>query len=115
MELRSKPIADAILKNVPCVGATRVVEYQPGDGTRYELVFSDVGGGCCGSANAVLVTVVNFPRSPSMLVERDHGFLSPTYVAEKMGVSAPSAITLAEVIAHFTGREAYSPEEYRAL
>lgn len=115
MELRAIPIEQAIKVHNIVGEHVHVVDYQPGDGTRYELVFASVGPRVSGAENAVLVSLINFPQGPSMLVERNHGFLAPSYVTEKLGIKGASAVTLAEIIAHFTGREAYSPEEYRAL
>lgn len=114
MELRSKPIAEAITKQFEYPGGIVVIEYCPGDGTRYELVFTPVRDALSGTTDSTLATLVNFPKGPSMLVERNGGFLAPTYVEEKLGIRGASSITLAEIIAHFTGREANGPEHYRA-
>lgn len=110
--LRTKTIEQSIRKNV-MIGDTRIVVYEPGDCTRYDLVFTPVGSALPGTTNAMLVTVSNFRHGPSMLVEINHGFLAPWYLSEKMGIEGPSAVTLAEVIAHFTERTAMSPEDYR--
>jgi len=114
MELRSKPIAEAITKDRDLQGGSRFIEYCPGDGTRYELVFTPVGDAPSGTSDSVLVTLVNFSHSPSMLVERGHGFLAVQFVEEKLGIRGASAITLTEIIARFTDRDALSPEHYRA-
>jgi hypothetical protein len=122
-ELRTKSIEESIVKDVPMghsmtvpehQAPVRVVEYCPGDGTRYELVFTRLGNTVSGARDSMLVTLTSFRGCPSMLVEIDNGFLAPHYVAEKMDIHNASAVTLAEIIAHYTRRDAYTPDEYRA-
>lgn len=113
--LRTKPLVEAITKEIVLGARVLVAEYQPGDGTRYELLFTEVGDAVSGGTDAVIVTLINFPHAPSMSVEKRGGFLAPSYVAEKLGVGDSSSVTLAEVIAHFVGLEAYTPDRYREV
>lgn len=120
MELRSKPIDESITIDHEVPGR-RFIEYQPGDATRYLLLFVDLDFGDThglgqhvgSNGSASVVTLLNWPHCPSVVLQRDGGFLAPAYVEEKLGVGGPSSVTLAEIIAHVLGREADTPERYR--
>jgi len=118
MTLRTKTIDEACLWTETHTGpttATMFVEYQPGNGTRYPLLFTrldlgpnalpNLGFSQIEEAGVVLVSWFNGATARSHAF-RDEGFLHWTYVAEKFGTSPSDAKVLAEVIAHFTNREA---------
>jgi hypothetical protein len=120
MSLRTLPTIEAGIVHREDLPGRTFIEYQPGDGTRYSLIFTDLQDfekvsyhlGC--QDDSVLVTLVNF--SMSMVVAKNNGFLSWRYVHEKMGdskasLTQASAFTLAEIIAHMTGREATTPQQ----
>lgn len=103
-------VKEAIVHRLRGSGTIEVIDYQPGDGTRYELVFADIDVVDAKTvistrAPAVLVALVNFPGSPSMLLTRGGGFLATGYVQEKMKVTRATAEALVEIIAHVAQRE----------
>jgi hypothetical protein len=121
MELRTKAtVAEGITKQSEAEGA-RFVEYQPGNGTRYVLVLTELGRlgpeACtaCGlgrEGTGVLVSWVNGFRAPSMVVPSDGGYLAPNYVERKLNSSMADAVVLAELIGTLLGCEFMSCEDY---
>jgi hypothetical protein len=88
-----------------------VIEYQPGNGTRYAIVFTRVcdsprylGGPCW---------VISWPESSKSMYLRDGTgeLLHWRYVVEKMNICKGDAVPIAELIARVTGRTAISSEE----
>lgn len=118
MDLRTKPIEQAIVFDEGD-DRQRLVVYEPGDGTRYVVLFNridfhpDVHTHMGAPEVASLVTLVNFGRR-SMIVGHGQGYLAPRYVEEKLGFGLPSAVTMAELIARYTDRDALTPEEAEA-
>jgi hypothetical protein len=106
--MRTKSIYAALRANDVSNCPVRVVDYQPGNGTAYHLVFTPIpitdASERIGVGQSHLVTLVNYGRS--MVVADTGGYLSPSYVALKLKVGAGDAVVLAEIIAHFTGRTA---------
>ncbi len=111
---RTKPtVEEGIAHRIDFNGGS-YVEYQPGDGRVYRLVFTqlstDVTKVLGAQPRSCLVTLVNF--GCSMVVALDHGYLAASYVAEKMPtLSKGGAATVVEFIAHMTGRQADGPAE----
>jgi len=119
-ELRNKPtVADGIVYHKSNHGEpgphSELVEYQPGNGTRYLLLITSVRTIEGAEAklglqyNSVIVTDMLHSRT---MVLAPEGFLHWQYVKEKMELrSIPDAVVLAELLGHITGREAISSEE----
>lgn len=91
---------------------SRFIEYQPGNGTRYLVLFLRVNAGTSASRSMGLGSdggwYISFPqgRYRSFVLQPD-GFLATYYVADKMGAVSGSAdaIVLAELIGHITDRD----------
>jgi hypothetical protein len=110
MKERTRPIKNAITHGI-IRSNERLIEYQPGNGTRYLLLFLD----CYWPEqdkkifgfpeNAVLVVWMGHGQ---MWVQRNDALLHPNYVKEKLKCSEPDAYVLAEVIGHMTQRPTLS-------
>jgi hypothetical protein len=115
MDFRTKPTVDAgitIFEQMP-VGDARFVEYQPGNGTRYQLILMntrpypkkvnealglDQEGG----------VIVSFPlgKYQTMTLSNSGGYLSRGYVAEKIGTDNRSDVAvLTELLGHLLNRK----------
>lgn len=126
--LRQKESVDrGIARKVGVADNTVYVDYQPGNGTRYEVIFTrlDAGVEAAGIHQfAWLVTHMNGYRGMrSMVVQPSEGafgqvdregpLLVPSHVKEKLGCySEADALVLAELICAFTGRTTVSTEKY---
>jgi hypothetical protein len=82
----------------------RYVVYEPGNDTRYEVLFTQVGtlDTVDRYPNDVVVTVVNFRKA--MLLSRGRGYLDWTYVAEKLDIGEGDARPLARLFSDVLGR-----------
>lgn len=93
-----------------------VIDYQPGNGTRYVLSFQHItdpgcaqhlgvsGGGC----------VVGWVDHLTIVVPTYRGaFLDWSYVAEKLKVNKADAVVLAEVIGYIAGVRSTTSESAR--
>lgn len=110
MELRTKPIETSIVESHESPGKTRRFVYEPGDGTRYELLIAPNPGQKY-TTQIVVWLNASPPRAMSL---GSGGFLSPDYVAQHMGRDhGASLYTITEIIAYLTGRETFSQEEMR--
>lgn len=114
MDLRTKPLTDSFVEMEDCADTT-VVNYQPGNGSRYTIVVTRITHPkACKVLNfSDSAVVVNVLGMGSMVIAT-HGYLTYGYVQQKLKCSLSDAIVLAEVIGHLTGREAMSCEEYEA-
>lgn len=103
-------------------GATTFVEYQPGNGTRYALVFTRLnempatrralGAG----EDAVLVTLATDPKGSRACVFTVGGYIEPYRVEERLTPRRfADAAALCEVIAHVVGGTCPSLEEMAGL
>jgi hypothetical protein len=117
-ELRTKPsIRDGISSDLTN-GGIRAVEYQPGNGSRYSLVLSDLSFMPTTSRavkppnGTVLVWCANFGK----------GWLTENYgsapvhftsVREKLGCSITDAVVLAELIGYLLSRPYVSAEDFK--
>lgn len=119
-ELRQKSIQESIVGKSGRP-SSRVIDYCPGNGTRYLLVISDLGGiekwgldllGRTG--RCYLVSWMNGGVSGRCMTVGSSDFLHYSYVREKLGCSEVDAVVLAEAIAHFCGLTAVSCEQYEA-
>ncbi len=107
--LRTKPTVDAGVVTDSAdesFGWVRVVEYQPGDGYRYRLVFSKLSRSqlaVFGAPPGSQLVTVFLPEGRSVAaIFSKAGFLAVGYVAEKFSLSEDyaTAAMLAEVIGH---------------
>lgn len=110
-----KSVADSIVSDLPrgsCNVPVRYVIAEPGNGTRYSLVFTDLKGSDeVGEQGGWLVTWINSLDLKAMVVTDNGGFLDWRYVMKKMRASIADAVCLAEIIGHCTGREYETCEE----
>lgn len=92
-----------------------VLEYQPGNGTRYLLHITDLRAALSEAPpqvtayaghGAYYVALYTEGRGTCMTVADTGGYLAPGYVAAKLKVSEGDALVLAEIIARYTGRTA---------
>ena len=90
----------------------RLVSYSPGNGTKYDLIFTNITGmACVGDQGGWLVTWINSYDLKAMVVTDHGGLLHWQYVMDKMRVSISDAVCLAEIIGHCTGRTYITCEE----
>jgi len=113
--MRTKSIETAIVAEHTAPAPVTVLEYQPGNGTRYHLHVTDLRSHLDGAPPALnayaghgawYVALYTEGRGTCMLVADTGGYLSPGYVSEKLRVSEGDAVVLAEIIARYTGRTA---------
>jgi hypothetical protein len=121
---RTKSWEDAIVEHVKLGENVQLVEYQPGNGTRYGVTFVYVPKGYAGDdprprryipAPCWIVAIPD--HNCTMEVHADGGFLHWTYVAEKLNkkrkyqLSAADIVPVTELIGRITGREVISSAE----
>lgn len=115
----------AVFENVPISeiqlpGQTQLVEYAPGNGTRYVLVVADLTSlgedlqriGRTKDEPCYLVAWVNGGSGKAMTV--GSGLLHHRYVREKLECSVSDAVVLAELIGWLCDVEAVSCEDFAA-
>lgn len=90
------------IKNQTSHGPVTVVEYQPGNGSRYEVHFTDMGA-FNHEVPRWTVSLLTVGSGTAMTLA-EKGYLDPSYVAEKLKVGMPDAIVLTQLISHVTGR-----------
>ena len=99
-------------------GPVTFMEYQPGNGTRYQIVISSFVNlsaevtdriGC--ECDSVLVSLLNFPGVSPMIVKPNGGLLHYGYVMEKMKLGMGDAVAIAILIGWFLGRPAIQWKE----
>ena len=97
--IRSGIVSSEIDDNVECI------VYEPGNGTRYELVFVQMSDAVLRMIgyrpSSVMVTLVNI-RGKTMFATKG-AFLHPGYVKEKMDIGISDAYVLAEIISYCVG------------
>lgn len=113
--MRTKTIEDSIKAEHTAPANVTVIEYQPGNGTRYSIHITDMRAHLNGAPPAVnayaghgawYVALYTEGHGTCMLVADTGGYLAPAYVASKLKVSEGDAVVLAEIIARYTGRTA---------
>lgn len=113
--MRTKSIEKAIVAAHTAPAPVTVIEYQPGNGTRYSVHITDLRAHLDGAPPALnayaghgawYVALYTEGRGTCMLVADNGGYLAPSYVASKLKVSEGDAVVLAEIIARYTGRTA---------
>ena len=99
-------VAEGILADTQWQGGFRMVDYQPGNGTRYVIAFQRVPNNDETSAiqqraglpeNAVIVSWLFEHKCMPLSLDAD--FLHWSYVQEKLRCSTPTAVVLAELFA----------------
>jgi hypothetical protein len=121
MTLRTKPIGDSITAQVH-FGNITMVEYQPGNGTRYTLQIVDYTG--TNALNPLVARAMddmgfggNYTVASmcdgkgTVMTVRPGGFLAASYVQEKLRVCEADARVLAEIIATYTHSRADNAQE----
>jgi hypothetical protein len=121
---RTKSWEDAIVEHVKLAGGVELVEYQPGNGTRYGMTFVYVPKGYAGDdprprryvpAPCWIVAIPD--HNCTMEVPDSGGFLHWTYVLEKLNrkrkyeLSPADVVPITELIGRITGREVISSVE----
>ncbi len=86
-------------------GPVRFIEYQPGNGTRYTLVFSRLLMTMHRTGYEEHATVVSWLQTGRCMVLAPTGYIAESYVAEKLDCREGDALVLAELFAHVTERE----------
>ena len=113
--MRTKSIETAIVAEFTNAAPVTVLEYQPGNGTRYSIHITDLRSHLDGAPPALnayaghgawYVALYTEGYGTCMLVADNGGYLAPSYVASKLKVSEGDAGVLAEIIARYTGRTA---------
>ena len=113
--MRTKPIETAIVAAHTDAAPVTIIEYQPGNGSRYSVHITDLRSHLDGAPPALnayaghgawYVALYTEGRGTCMLVADNGGYLAPGYVAAKLKVSEGEALVLAEIIARYTGRMA---------
>lgn len=110
--MRTKSIEQATKVEHTVTAPVTVLEYQPNNHTRYLLHITDLRGldGAPSTVTdyvgrgAFFVALYTQGHGTCMTVADTGGYLSPSYVGEKLGVGAGDAGVLAEIIAKYTGR-----------
>lgn len=110
--MRTKSIQDSI-KTQHTIGNTTVIEFQPGNSTRYLIHLTDLReldrapesinntkteDGC------YVVCLMTEGHGTCMTVMPGAGYLASGYVREKLKVGLGDSVVIAELIAHLTGR-----------
>jgi hypothetical protein len=106
---RTKTIEDGIVKREDSPGQV-YIDYQPGNGTRYPLLFVRIEPGHAGqvigfgSDGGWMITWIGSARSKSMFIS-DCTFVHVNYIREKLALndSDGDAICIAEIIGHILG------------
>jgi len=112
--MRTKSIEASIKAEHTASAPVTVLEYQPGNGTRYLLHITDLRAlseappqvTAYAGHGAYYVALYTEGRGTCMTVADTGGYLAPSYVAAKLKVSEGDAVVLAEIIARYTGRTA---------
>lgn len=116
MDLRTKPIAESVTADEHD-GPVRVVEYQPGNGTRYVLTIVELGGLARRALESIGVdggwTVVVHNYRAAMTVRPD-GYLGPHFVRPQLDCSIHDAVVIAEIVGHLLGVKHMTCEEFAA-
>lgn len=117
-DIRSVGIAKGLIKETQWDPLVRYFVYEPGNGTRYPLMFTpldylephDTGAG--DGTGYTLVSLCWGPKDIRSYAFRNTGFLSWDKVMRELKLNGiPDAIVLAEFIALKLGREALSVED----
>lgn len=108
-DIRTRDIDDCA-RVVEDIGNQKFVDWQPGNGTRYALLFVQIDPQVkSDEANDWQITWLTKRRT--MFIS-DQSHVHFTYVAEKMGANTADAICLAEAIGHVLGFSSTQAEDF---
>ena len=117
LDLRTKPTVQAGI-----VLLDKVVVYEPGNGTRYTMLitevskfgFSDTARDALGLGTMSGGFVVAWPHLPyQTLIYTAGSYLAPNWMRNKVGCTLADAVVLCELLAYLTDCQAMSCEEYQ--
>ena len=121
LDLRRKAtIEEGIVYRERLEDGREVVEYEPGDGTRYLIIVSPLTGfsdTTCGRVGIgkdqenVIVTLANNPGAVKSMVVSRGDFIAYDDVHKSLGFTMASSVTLAEFLGWLLGGSAWSCEE----
>lgn len=120
LSLRTKPtVEEGITHRERLPDGREVVEYQPGDGSRYLLIISPLDGfsRCTcermgiGHGDGVIVTHASDPGDSRSLITHRGATIAYNWLQPKFRTTLASAITLSELVAFLIGGKALSCEE----
>ncbi len=101
---------DNCIKTIEDIGKQKYVDWQPGNGTRYALLFTRINARVMMDAsNDWQITWLS--KRKTMFIS-DNSFVYHGYVAEKMGVCEADAICIAEAIGHILGLKSARAEDF---
>ena len=109
--MRIKDFEEAIRWAVDdLVPQCKILEYQPGNGTRYVIMFARVPPAACerigSQKNSWLVSLPDGALAGRCMVLAGEGYLDPSYVAEKLNIKPnDDVLVLTEIIGHVLGRK----------
>jgi len=120
MDLRTKTTVEEgiVLDETSDIG--RVIEYQPGNGTRYLVLIQHLDClsskaheriGC--SADSILITTLTDPSNQRAVVAGASGLLHWSRL-ERLFPSVSDQIVVAEMVGHVMGLDHVTCEEYQA-
>lgn len=108
MTVRTKPTVKAgISKDSRWTGGARFIQYEPGNGTRYDVLFTKMPGSRKHLYRDFIVASFLNHRKPSFLLPPWEGVLHWRYFSEKTGFGEADAKALTELVAHVAGIEAW--------
>lgn len=109
--MRTKDFEEAIRWQTDAISQCKVLEYQPGNGTRYVLMFTKVPQAACDGIGANksswLVSLPDGAHSGHCAVFKEGGWLDPSYVMEKLGFKlsqTDDVLVLTEIIGRILNR-----------
>jgi hypothetical protein len=104
-----KSVVESIMYEVESRDGSRVIDYQPGNMTRYLVCFQSVDTDIAAALGyqadaATLVCFFNLPGRPCHLVPAERGYyLSLDYFMEKTGIREGDARVLLPLLQHVLG------------
>jgi hypothetical protein len=94
---RTEPTVEAGISLNVREGGVQVIEYQPGNGTRYTLIISNIPKTACRTLGVAEGTVkVDLEYGGKAFIEPD-SFFVPSYLKEKLGCTLADAEVLIEL------------------
>lgn len=108
LDIRTKPIEESVFEVCEWSTASTVVDYQPGNGTRYVIQFTkldkDMGHFYgLGRSGGWMVTYMRGGYGTTMVLSSLKGIVFPGDTYGKLTENMSDAYVLAEYIAHFCG------------
>lgn len=104
-----RPMKEAITRELPNTStrAGEMLEFQPGNGTRYEVYFQKLSGMISEPLghghSATLIVFCNVRNRPSIIIPDHCGYLSLDYFVEKTGMDEGDAVPLVALVSDRLG------------